>query len=154
MSYAFQPDEDWQPVVVAAYRSPIGRAFGSLATVAVEDLLVPIIHRILSETGIAPDTIDDVLVGNAAGGGGNIARVAALTAGLPMAGSPTTKSRRRTQPSVGDERLLDRELEDLPPELRWREWMLRVEAVIFASSDRSAARRWQGWSAKTAASTC
>lgn len=30
---------------------------------------------------------------------------------------------------------LDRELEDLPPELRWREWMLRVEAVIFAASE-------------------
>ena len=28
---------------------------------------------------------------------------------------------------------LDVELEDLPPELRWREWMGRVEAVIFAS---------------------
>ncbi len=28
---------------------------------------------------------------------------------------------------------LDLELEDLPPELRWREWMGRVEAVIFAS---------------------
>lgn len=30
---------------------------------------------------------------------------------------------------------LDRELEDLPPDLRWREWMLRVEAVIFASAE-------------------
>ena len=34
-----------------------------------------------------------------------------------------------------DEILYDRELEDLPPELRWREWMLRVEAVIFASTE-------------------
>lgn len=31
--------------------------------------------------------------------------------------------------------LFDRELDDLPPELRWREWMLRVEAVIFASTE-------------------
>lgn len=29
---------------------------------------------------------------------------------------------------------LDRELEDLPTELRWREWMRRIEAVIFASA--------------------
>ena len=29
---------------------------------------------------------------------------------------------------------LDIELEDLPPELRWREWMGRIEAVIFASA--------------------
>ncbi|WP_049730821.1 thiolase family protein [Rhizobium ecuadorense] len=85
MSYAYQPDEDWQPVVVAAYRTPIGRAFGSLATVAAEDLLAPIIRRIVAETGIAPEAIDDVLVGNAAGGGGNIGRLAALTAGLPVA---------------------------------------------------------------------
>lgn len=29
---------------------------------------------------------------------------------------------------------LDRELADLPPEMRWREWMRRVEAVLFASA--------------------
>ncbi len=33
-----------------------------------------------------------------------------------------------------DNVLLDTELADLPPELRWREWMQRVEAVIFASA--------------------
>lgn len=30
--------------------------------------------------------------------------------------------------------VFDRELEDLPPELRWREWMGRIEAVLFASA--------------------
>ena len=30
---------------------------------------------------------------------------------------------------------LDTELADLPSELRWREWMGRVEAVIFASPE-------------------
>ncbi|PTX53848.1 segregation and condensation protein B [Litoreibacter ponti] len=29
---------------------------------------------------------------------------------------------------------LDRELDDLPPDLRWREWMRRIEAVLFASA--------------------
>ncbi|WP_227287917.1 SMC-Scp complex subunit ScpB [Boseongicola sp. H5] len=29
---------------------------------------------------------------------------------------------------------LDRELEDLPQDLRWREWMRRIEAVLFASA--------------------
>ncbi|MGN6374836.1 MAG: SMC-Scp complex subunit ScpB, partial [Sphingomonas sp.] len=38
---------------------------------------------------------------------------------------------RRTQ----TEELFDAELADLPPELRWREWMGRVEAVIFASPE-------------------
>ena len=39
-----------------------------------------------------------------------------------------------TQPRQ-QEFLYDCELEDLPAELRWREWMLRVEAVIFASAE-------------------
>ncbi|MCC8959226.1 SMC-Scp complex subunit ScpB [Bradyrhizobium sp. Pear77] len=38
---------------------------------------------------------------------------------------------RRARPKAD----LDTELADLPPELRWREWMGRVEAVIFASPE-------------------
>jgi segregation and condensation protein B len=34
----------------------------------------------------------------------------------------------------GQRPLLDRELDHLPPEARWREWILRAEAVIFASN--------------------
>jgi segregation and condensation protein B len=52
-----------------------------------------------------------------------------------MAGSDATKAVRGRRPKSEDEILYDRELEDLPPELRWREWMLRVEAVIFASAE-------------------
>jgi segregation and condensation protein B len=35
---------------------------------------------------------------------------------------------------TGHEGVFDRELEDLPQELRWREWMGRIEAVLFASA--------------------
>jgi|TARA_R110000796_G_scaffold51312_5_gene120998 segregation and condensation protein B len=35
---------------------------------------------------------------------------------------------------AGREGVFDRELEDLPQELRWREWMGRIEAVLFASA--------------------
>ncbi|XKM38369.1 SMC-Scp complex subunit ScpB (plasmid) [Rhizobium ruizarguesonis] len=52
-----------------------------------------------------------------------------------MAGSPAAKQSRKKRVNAASERLFDRELEDLPPELRWREWMLRVEAVIFASTE-------------------
>ena len=38
------------------------------------------------------------------------------------------------QGASGREDVFDRELEDLPQELRWREWMGRTEAVLFASS--------------------
>lgn len=33
-----------------------------------------------------------------------------------------------------DDTELDRELAALPPDLRWREWLRRIEAVLFASS--------------------
>lgn len=36
---------------------------------------------------------------------------------------------------TGEAGLLDRELHHLPPEARWREWMNRVEATIFAASE-------------------
>jgi len=35
---------------------------------------------------------------------------------------------------AGREGVFDRELENLPQELRWREWMGRIEAVLFASA--------------------
>ena len=53
----------------------------------------------------------------------------------PDAAKPPHGKRRTGQAKAGDEYLLDRELVDLPAELRWREWMLRVEAVIFASAE-------------------
>jgi hypothetical protein len=33
-----------------------------------------------------------------------------------------------------EEAWLDRDLADLPPDLRWREWLRRIEAVLFASA--------------------
>jgi segregation and condensation protein B len=33
-----------------------------------------------------------------------------------------------------DDTGLDRDLADLPPDLRWREWLHRIEAVLFASA--------------------
>ncbi|MCG8274667.1 SMC-Scp complex subunit ScpB [Aquamicrobium sp. NLF2-7] len=52
-----------------------------------------------------------------------------------MAGASAAKANRRQAKERQQEVLYDRELEDLPPELRWREWMMRVEAVIFASAE-------------------
>ena len=46
---------------------------------------------------------------------------------------PSRSKERKPQTNGASERLLDRELGDLPADLRWREWMMRVEAVIFAS---------------------
>ena len=47
--------------------------------------------------------------------------------------APDTKTAKGPGSSSGDG-LFDRELEDLPQELCWREWMGRIEAVLFASA--------------------
>ena len=73
-----------QPVIVAARRTAIGRAFGQFSSLAPSDLLSVLIEAIASEVAIDVDEVDDVIVGNAAGGGGNVARLAALQAGLPL----------------------------------------------------------------------
>ncbi len=52
-----------------------------------------------------------------------------------MSGPDARSTPRRRRPAPEDDVLFDRELADLPPDLRWREWMLRVEAVIFASAE-------------------
>ena len=41
---------------------------------------------------------------------------------------------RKRKPAEVDDAVFDRELDDLPQELRWREWMGRIEAVLFASA--------------------
>lgn len=42
---------------------------------------------------------------------------------------------RRSDERRSADQLFDRELDHLPPEARWREWMNRVEATIFAASE-------------------
>ena len=48
---------------------------------------------------------------------------------------PTRRTRGRAHDSRSGDRLFDRELDHLPPEARWREWMNRVEATIFAAGE-------------------
>ncbi|WP_299773592.1 SMC-Scp complex subunit ScpB [uncultured Tateyamaria sp.] len=40
----------------------------------------------------------------------------------------------KQKPADKDAMVFDRELDNLPQELRWREWMGRIEAVLFASA--------------------
>lgn len=72
------------PVIAAAFRTPIGRKGGSLAAVEPASLAAPLIRHILAETGLAGEAVDDVILGNAANSAGNLARLAALEAGLPV----------------------------------------------------------------------
>ncbi|MEB3365863.1 thiolase family protein [Saccharopolyspora mangrovi] len=67
-------------MIIAARRTPIGEAGGLLRHVEVDRLAAPVLRAVLDDAGI--ERVDDVLLGNVLGPGGNPARVAALRAGL------------------------------------------------------------------------
>lgn len=72
------------PVIIAAARSPIGTAGRSLATLTVDRLAGPVLAEVARRAGTTSQ-VSDVLLGNCMGPGGNVARSAALAAGLPAA---------------------------------------------------------------------
>ncbi|WP_369031859.1 thiolase family protein [Streptomyces adonidis] len=73
--------------IVDAVRTPIGRYNGALASVRPDDLGAHALRALLARTpGLDPARIEDVYFGNANGAGEdnrNVARMAALLAGLP-----------------------------------------------------------------------
>ncbi len=77
-------DPSRQPVIIAALRTPICRANGQLKHLRAPELLTPVLRALVDTTGVDPAQVDDVIIGNAVGGGGNLARFAALAAGLPV----------------------------------------------------------------------
>lgn len=72
------------PIIIAARRTAIGRQGGIHARRKLDALTAPVIHAVLSDTGVTPENVDALILGNAAGGGGNPARLVALAAGLPV----------------------------------------------------------------------
>ena len=56
----------------------------SSSTLEPEQLVAPLIQEIVKETNLPVELIDDVVLGNVVGPGGNIARVSLLEAGLPV----------------------------------------------------------------------
>ena len=73
---------DRTPVVVAARRTPIGTAGHALARLDLVGLLAPVLRALVDDLGPAAPGVDDVVIGNCRGPGGNPARVALLAAGL------------------------------------------------------------------------
>jgi acetyl-CoA acyltransferase len=77
-----------EAVIVAGLRTAVGKApRGTLRTTRPDDMAAEVIAALMRRTpGIAPDAIDDVILGCAmpeAESGTNVARIAALRAGLP-----------------------------------------------------------------------
>jgi acetyl-CoA C-acetyltransferase len=73
-------------VIVAAARTAIGNFNGSLADVAASQLGATVIKALLQRTGLKPEQIDEVILGQVltAGQGMNPARQASIYAGLPV----------------------------------------------------------------------
>jgi 3-oxoadipyl-CoA thiolase len=73
--------------IVCALRTPFGRYGGALASVRPDDLAAVVIRALVDRSGIDPAAIEDVILGcaNQAGEDNrNVARMAALMAGLPV----------------------------------------------------------------------
>ena len=67
-------------------RTPVGRFGGMFRDVAVTELATTVISEVLSRTGVPPDAVDDVILGQgyANGEAPALGRVAALDAGMPV----------------------------------------------------------------------
>lgn len=73
-------------VIVAATRTAIGSFQGSLASISAPQLGAIVLRRLLEQTGVNPEHVDEVILGQVltAGSGQNPARQTAIHAGLPV----------------------------------------------------------------------
>ncbi|MFT4012696.1 MAG: thiolase family protein [Paracoccus sp. (in: a-proteobacteria)] len=71
-------------VILAARRTAVLPRNGGFAALDLHELAAPVITALLADAGLAPGDVDEIVVGNALGAGGNPARRVALAAGLPL----------------------------------------------------------------------
>jgi len=81
-----------QPVIVGAARTPIGRYLGGLASLSAPELGAIAIRAALQRSGVAPDQVQEVIMGHVLQGGTGQApgRQAMLQAGVPSSVSAVT----------------------------------------------------------------
>ena len=85
-----------RPVILSAVRTPVGRYGGALAEVRPDDLAAAAIGAAVERAGVEPGEIEDVYFGAANQAGEdnrNVARMAALLAGLPDSVAGVTLNR-------------------------------------------------------------
>lgn len=70
--------------IVAARRTAVAPRGGAFARLRIEELGAPVVRAVLADTGVDP--VDELVLSNALGAGGNPARRVALAAGLGVAG--------------------------------------------------------------------
>ena len=69
--------------IIAACRSAVVPRGGAFAAHTLDALGAPVVQAALAQAGLDLQQVDDLIVSNAIGGGGNPARLIALAAGLP-----------------------------------------------------------------------
>jgi acetyl-CoA C-acetyltransferase len=72
-----------QVYLIGGLRTPIGKTGGILKDFLPEDLASIVLNEAAARYKISPSDLDQVILGNAVGPGGNIARVSVLAAGWP-----------------------------------------------------------------------
>jgi len=74
-----------QVIVISAKRSPIGNFGGVFKDISAVQLGVNTLQSMLKETGLKPELIDEVIIGNVCGAGlgQNVARQIAIHSGIP-----------------------------------------------------------------------
>jgi acetyl-CoA C-acetyltransferase len=79
-------DKDFEAVILSACRTPIGAFGGALKDLSAVDLGAIVVREALARAGVTPSDVGDVVLGCVlqAGNGMNVARQAALKAGLPV----------------------------------------------------------------------
>ncbi|HZA01100.1 MAG TPA: thiolase family protein [Hyphomicrobiaceae bacterium] len=78
--------------IVAARRSALGRIGGLHRARRLDELTVPVLLAALADARLAPERVEEIILGNASSGG-NPARLIALAAGLPETASASTIDR-------------------------------------------------------------
>jgi acetyl-CoA C-acetyltransferase len=78
-------DKDFEALILSACRTPIGSFGGALKSLSAPDLGAVVIREAIARAGVQSSDVGDVIMGCVlqAGAGMNVARQAALTAGLP-----------------------------------------------------------------------
>ncbi|MBW8867885.1 MAG: acetyl-CoA C-acetyltransferase, partial [Acidobacteria bacterium] len=79
-------DKDFEAVILSACRTPIGAFGGAFKDVSAVDLGAVVIREAIARAGVKPADVGDVVMGCVlqAGAGMNVARQAALKAGVPV----------------------------------------------------------------------
>ena len=70
--------------IIAALRSAVVHRAGAFSHLSLHELAAPVVQNVVRAAGICADQVDELIVSNALGAGGNPARVCALAAGLPV----------------------------------------------------------------------